>query len=284
MCLHMNVIRYFFFLFWLFTLFQPMALAHHPSASSNSGSRTLYYQGNQAQPGSRAYLSFDFQHEDNSIGQLFTFSLGGEWALSKKISLLGQMPLNYLAHNSLSNEWGLGDISLGGKVSFLASKAILFSTLQIFLPTGDQDKGFSRNGIGNQFDLFGGLTLRDWVLYLNPGINFGWSSPRDPVFSAALGLESPPILDKRINFGLSLNSHTYLDSDTFTAGSSKVSLNPQFNWTFDKKRKWTLTQSIHISIVDQLSLKPGLTLNNTSLSLLNDTLWGLTTTLNYNFN
>ncbi|EKD42481.1 MAG: hypothetical protein ACD_73C00140G0003 [uncultured bacterium] len=280
----MNVIHLFFSLLCFLTLFSPLALAHHPVASANSGSRTLYYQGNQAQPSSRAYFSFDFQHEDNAIGQLLTFNLGGEWALSKKISLLGLIPLNYLAHNARNNEWGLGDISFGGKVSFLADKTILFSSLQIFLPTGDQGKGFGRKGIGNQFDLFGGITLHDWVLYLNPGINFGWSSPRDPVFSAVLGLESPHILDEKINFGLSLSSNTYLDSATFTAGSSKVSLNPQINWSFDKKRKWTLTQSLHVSIIDQLSLKPAVTLNNTSLSLLNDTLWGLTTTLNYNFN
>lgn len=259
------------------------ALAHHPGHGGSSGTRSVFYQGRQTKPQSLVYFSGDFQYEDNSVGELTTFALGGEWAINKKISLLGQLPFSYLSHNFTSNTLGLGDISLGGKYAFSTNKPLLFATLNLELPTGNDSKGLGQGDIASQVGFFIGVPLAQWTLFFNPSTHFAWSATSEPTLNLVSGFLSPDFFQEKINFGFSVIGQIYLDSDTFSSGSSKWSLEPQINWILDSQKKITLSQSVRLTFIDDYTLKNGVNLTATSHSLLNDVLWGLTTTLSYSF-
>ncbi len=263
-----------FFLF-LFLFSNTAKVAAHHSGHSSSGTRIFFYQGTQTKPTSSIYGIYDFSKIDQSIGQIYTWTLGGEWAIHQKISLLGQIPISFLDHHFKKNTASLGDLSLGGKLLVLDRERFFsfVSTLWSF-PTGDEQEGLSRKSISQQLTAFAGLKHSDWTFFFTPSISLGYNSPHEPLVNLGLGVNTPKIKE-RLYFALATNTKIFSASNVFDNGSWKLFLEPQINWTVDRNEKLTLSLSGNIALVDQLSRKSGTTLSPTSNALLNDVGWGL---------
>lgn len=261
------------------------AHAHHPGhgAAASAGSRSILYNGNRTTPSSRLFLSYDLAYLDNSLGQLHTWMLSGEWAVHRRFSLLGIVPILYLDHNFRANATGIGDIAVGSKVLVLDNERVfIFLSTAFSFPTGDESNGLGRGSVGQQIDAFAGLRLGNWTLFLSPGVNFAYESPHEPMIIIAVGVNTPRVAEK-IYFDLTANTQVFVTSDVFDNGSWKLYLNPQINWIVDKGERLTLNLTGRFSVVDKLSRKAGVTLTNTNNALLNDVLWGLTVGCNYSF-
>jgi hypothetical protein len=282
------MLKWHFFLFLAFFCSAAnLGLAHHPSVTSSvsSGSRMAsYYRGQQTKPVSHAFLNYDFSEIDNSVGQLHTMNLGGEWALAKRWGVTGTLPVSCLVENFDTNSVGLGDATVGGRFLVLDDKKLLFSVSSLLiLPTGDDVTGLGSGSFGQQVSLFSGLYFSDWLVFVSPYASFIYGTPHEPQTGISVGISSPRFFKSKMYASVSLSSLVYLASDVFNQGSWKVFVEPQLNWIVDQKSRVTLSLSGRVAFLDELSRKPTVTLSQTSNALLNDVLWGMTTSMNYNF-
>lgn len=279
--------RGFFIFLVFFSFWTEVSHAHHPSSTSSasSGSRgAYYYRGQQTKPVSHAFLNYDFSEIDNAVGQMHTMSLGGEWALAKRWGITGVLPVSCLVENFDANSVGLGDATVGGRFLVLDDKKVSLSLASsLIFPTGDDVTGLGGGGFGQQLSAFGGIHFSDWTVFLSPYASFVYGTPHEPQTGISLGTSSPRFFKNKMYASVSVSSLIYITSDVFENGSWKVFLEPQLNWVVDQKSRVTLGLSGRIAVVDELSRKSSVTLNQTSNALLNDVLWGVTTSMNYNF-
>ncbi|MBX7149117.1 hypothetical protein K1X76_08515 [bacterium] len=265
-----------------FAFFPTLTWAHHPGHGS-SGARLTQYQGLKTKPASRAFFSYDLAVLDASIGEVHSFTVGGEWAFHKRFSALIGIPITTIRHDFAANQTGLGDIAVGGR--FLIhdnEKTFSFASLAFEIPTGDENDGLGRGSLGTRIDLLGGLNLGEWSIFVSPGINFGWDSPHEPVINVTGGTSTPRFLEK-IYFSLAFSNQIFAASDVFKNGSFKTYLEPQINWVVDKNEKLTLSVLTRVSIMDELERKSTVTLTSTSNSLLNDIKWSVGLGASYQF-
>lgn len=244
----------------------------------------MFFQSNKTKPSSRISFIYDFALLDDSIGQIHNTILNGEWAVHKRFSLLVNAPMTFLNHNYRSNALGFGDIALGGKfLIFDESNFFLFTSAWLSLPTGDAKSGLGRNGVGQQFEVFAGTRISRWTVFLSPSTSFSYPSPHSPQLNILTGASSPTFLKDRLYFTLSLITPVYLEDGALESGSWKLYAEPQINWIIDSKKHFTLSLAMRVAIIDQLKRKSGITLTNTSNTLLGDSLMGITTGLHYSF-
>lgn len=261
------------------------AQAHHTGGNSSSfnGVSHLMHRGVQRELKSRFYFQNDFSQLDNGVGQINTTTFAGEWAISNKFSLSFDLPFTYIATNFSSNDYGFGDISLGGVYSVFSNDDFFLQTsLNLTFPTGNENNGIGKGNAGSQAGIIAGYTYHEWLFYTSPQLSFEYTSPNDPMLISLAGARSPRFF-KRMNASLSLLNQVYIRSDVFRNGSWKMYLCPELNISLGESEKLSLGLSGKIATIDQLSLKPTTIISNTNNSLFSDIKWGITSTLNYDF-
>lgn len=287
-CIQSAVLKRDFFLnLGFFCFLAGLSQAHHTSSTNVTtlGSRMAnYYRGQQTKPVSHVFLNYDFLEIDNAVGQLHTMSLGGEWAVAKRWGFTGYLPVSYLVENFDTNSVGLGDASLGGRFLVLNNERFLVSLASsLMLPTGNHVTGLGSSSFGQQISAFGGIYFSDWTFFLSSYASFIYGTPHEPQTEFSLGTSSPRVFKNKMYASVSVSSLVYVASDVFNDGSWKIFLEPQINWIVDSKNRATLSLSGRVSVLDELSRKSSVVLNQTSNALLNDVLWGVTTSMNYSF-
>jgi hypothetical protein len=261
-------------------------LAHHTGSHSvaGSGPRVSVYQGSQTKPASRAFFTLDASQLDDSVGQVYTSTLGGEYSINKRFSVLGLIPLTHIAHNFRPSQTGIGDVSVQGKFLLWENeKTISYVSSLWSLPTGDEDQGLGRGAVGQQVDGLIGLHLKKWTVFGYGGINFGYESESEPILLASVGVATPAVIHERVYGAFNLSSQIFLDADVFASGSSKVFAEPQINVILDPHEHWLMTLAGRVSMIDELTRKPGVSIASTDNALLNDILFGGSFSLNYQF-
>lgn len=262
------------------------ALAHHPAGSSSShrpDTRVLL-SGLDNKPDTQVYSGFRFNHLDESVGQIYTVFLGGEYAFNNKLSVQAEMPFQRLDHSFRADETGLGDISLGGKYVFLARESWCLAAHSSWtFPSGDESSGLGRGAVGQQAGFSFVKEAASLSFLAGFSAAWGYESSSEPTVSGTVGLMSKRFFRENATAGIFLTNETYIQSDVFTHGSGKIYLGPQLSVYLGERDQWTLSLGVEISMFDYLSRKSGVTLTNTSFALLSDTLVSVSTGLNYTF-
>jgi len=98
-------------------------------------------------PENEARLSFEFDRlADGGTG--YTLEGTGEVALSRWFSIEASAPITFLDNDASSDEFGLGNTTIGVKFASFAfenSGILLAAGLEVGLPTGDDAKGIGSN-------------------------------------------------------------------------------------------------------------------------------------------
>lgn len=263
--------------------------AHHPGhgSSVSSGVRSLagVLSGNGlTKPVSQVYASFELAQQDESLGQIYTYQLGGEYALSQRLSLGGMIPFRYIDSNFRSARGNIGDVEVSGKYLLLESRDLYFYLNSAWtFPTGNENQGLGRGAVSQSIDGFLAYNLKEWTLFAGTGLAFGYESNWDPQWQMIVGASSPKVLAKRIKFSLSLLNSLFLKSDVFQNGSGKLFVQPQIHVDIDKKGRLVATVGGRVSLFDYLSKKSGVTLTNSDNALLSDIKYAGNLGLNYYF-
>lgn len=262
------------------------AAAHHTSssASSHRPDTKVLLSGLDNKPDTQVYSGFRFNHLDESVGQIYTVFLGGEYAFNTQLSVQMEIPFLRLEHNFRADETGIGDISLGGKYVFLAQKSWCLALHSLWaFPSGDESSGLGRGAVGQQTGVSFVKEFASFSWLAGLSATWGYESSAEPVLSGTVGLTSPGFFNDNVVAGIFVSNESYLKSDVFTSGSGKVYLGPQFYVYLGSRDQWTLSLGVEISMFDYLERKVGVTLTNTSFALLSDTLVSVTLGLNYSF-
>jgi hypothetical protein len=283
--------KQFSWMFLMFCLITVMLLcdesfAHHPTGASSSHrpDTKVLLSGLDNKPDSQVYSGFRLNHLDESVGQIYTAFLGGEYAFSNKLSVQLEIPFLRLNHNFRADETGIGDISLGGKYVFHAKKSwcLAFHSFWTF-PSGDESSGLGRGAVGQQagVSLTKEMASVSWLAGLSA--TWGYESSSEPTLSAIVGLLSPRFFEDNVVAGIFVSNESFLKSDVFTNGSGKVYFGPQLYVYLGQNDQWTVSLGAEISMFDYLERKAGVALTNTSFALLSDVLASVTFGLNYSF-
>lgn len=262
------------------------AVAHHTSSSSTSHrpDTKVLLSGLDNKPDTNVYSGFRFNHLDESVGQIYTAFLGGEYAFNNKLSVQLEMPFLRLNHNFRADETGIGDISLGGKYVFHAKKSWCLALHSLWtFPSGDESSGLGRGAVGQQVGVSFVKELEAFNLLAGLSGAWGYESSAEPVLSGTVGLTSPRFFEDHAVVGVFLSNESFIQSDVFTNGSGKIYLGPQLYIYLGQHQQWTLSLGVEISVFDYLERKSGVAVTNTSFALLSDTLVSATLGLNYSF-
>jgi hypothetical protein len=244
------------------------AFAHHPSHVSSSGNTMSFNNGEVSKPRSEAYLSSELSHLDDSVGQLYTFNVGGEYAFNTRLSAGANLALLHVAHNFRPTQTGIGDIYINAKYLFWQSeKSFAYVATALGLPTGSSSDGLGRGALSQQTSLSFATMYKEWLFYTLMALDLGYESDPTPLLVNTLGIVSPTFL-KRLKAALVFTNQAYLASDVFTDGSGKLFIEPQLFINLTKQ--WLLTVSGRMSAYDYLQRSTATTLTNTDNALLGD--------------
>lgn len=262
------------------------AVAHHTSsnASSHRPDTKVLLSGLDNKPDTQVYSGFRLNHLDESVGQIYTVFLGGEYAFNTQLSVQMEIPFLRLDHNFRADETDIGDISLGGKYVFHAQKSWCLALHSLWtFPSGDDSSGLGRGAVGQQAGISFVKELTSFSLLAGLSAAWGYESSAEPILSGTVGLTSPRFFNDNVVVGIFVGSESYLKSDVFRSGSGKVYFGPQLYVYLGPRDQWTLSLGVEISMFDYLERKSGVALTNTSFALLSDTLVSATLGLNYSF-
>lgn len=257
--------------------------AHHVSAGP-SGNRIALAPGMDAKPLSRAYSFYDVARLDEGVGESHVMTIGGEYSFTKRVSAGMALPFSIINHRFRAQAVGVGDVSVMGKaLLWEGAKTFAFVTTSLSLPTGASSEALGRGALGQESSFFLGLERGRWSLHGLLGISFGYEAESEPILLPSFGVSAPRFLNDRMEIGLDLSAQMMLASDVLNAGSAKLFLQPRVSVTLDGNRRWIAGLSSRVSVLDTFTRKPGVTIANTSLILLNDVLYGVTAGVDFNF-
>lgn len=264
-------------------LFSAQVRAHHTTGSNTGGGgqRNLLMPGGDGRPAHRFGITQDFSVIDNSVGELWTFTPFGEFALSKRFALSLALPVSHLRRDTGPDAWGIGDISLGGNYLLLDKKISLTLFTGIAIPTGNEYNGLGRGAFSQESAIGMGTNLGKWRIAITSGINFGYESDAEPLALIRAVLISPGFAANKLQAALSVNGIIFLASDTFSGGSAKIFVEPQLIWSLNKNLK--LNAGGRIAVADTLATRSGVNLTQLSNSLISDVRFGAVIGFQYTF-
>ena len=262
-----------------------MAFGHHPTASSvSSGMKTGSFFFDKNKPKTHVYSLYQFVHLVNSIGDIHSFVLGGEYALSSRFSLGATLSVHAIDHDFRQNNTSFGDITT--RITYLLwekAKTHSFLSSEWSLPTGDEIHGLGRNSVGQKLAYFLGYQQQEWLFFIQPAVDVTYSQDVEPILLVSLGASSPQFFGERVTARLSFSSQTFFASRDFDSGSTKIFIEPQFLVALDQKHQWILSVGSSIGVFDSLSAKNSQKFSPTDNALLNDIQWSGQVGLNFNF-
>ncbi len=263
------------------------AAAHHTShrALTRRGAFNPFVQGSQG-PNKRISFKFDWSHLDNGAGDVYTETIEGEYAFVDRFSLLAWVPLTTLDMNFRPNKTGLGDVGFGAKGQIGAGEPHAVTLGNDFtFPTGNRDAGTGVGAVTTspyvayQFisDVVQAFAGMGTVLELD-------SNPEPALLLPMVGLAFRlPDKEVPVAFFVNLRGQILLADETFEPGSSKVYVVPGMTVYPYAGQRLSIALFGTFSIIDTLSVKDSLSLDNDSLALTEDVFAGASLQINYSF-
>lgn len=200
--------------------------AHH-GGGGGSQSLSVTQAARLTEPQTQFYLTFEMDFLDNSLGEVYSYGVVGEYAFSKRFSLAANLPFESIRMDLLPHSDQLGDMRFLAKgVVWVSSSKLsgLNLGLEMSLPTGNDTLG---RGAG--------------VVTLSPYLSFITKSKYVEIFAygayyAELARQTNPTLNFELAFRFPLLKKTspslsfvtatrgwfVFNSDTFETGSLKV--------------------------------------------------------------
>lgn len=262
--------------------------AHHAPTHNVSLSHTQIYNPfviGQGVPRRNLSYTFEWTHLDNGAGDLYFHEITDEYPVTERLSLTLGIPVmtNDLTFRGLDTN--IGDVATGIKWLLLAApNDALIVGARLSYPTGSRSDGTGLGVVAASPYVTYWHSFEQLTLFASAGNNTSFSSDPEPMVDTSAGLaysfarESATIV-----LSLSVQTSLLLADETFAQGSYKMFAVPGFTLYPTEEQDIGITLAGRFSIVDQLSVKNGVVLQNSSLALAQDAFAGASLTFNYAF-
>ncbi len=250
----------------------PAAWAHHGGGGGTvfSGGQTALDRINP--PSTNVNFDFEFNSLDNNVGHTLLYQVRGEYAFLQRFSIGALIPVWTADNAFLPDNTRLGDVGLLFKAQILQSKRLginWLGGLNTIFPTGNDDINLGAGA----FTMAPYMTvLKDWNrigLFLSLGSAFELADAINPTLNYEVGVIGK-ILTGRIPLALILSYQgvSFLESDTFTTGSTKGYLQPGIEVGLGEH--WSITLLGRITLLDTLKLKTNIPFTDFATGLFSD--------------
>lgn len=262
------------------------AMAHHVSGHGGGGSSFYNPFSTQSRP-PRTFLSFTFNVDalDDGLGEVLRYQLSGEYAVHRRFSVGMRLPFLSIREKFLPRSDGIGDVALSFKgLLWSQPKSRMNLTLGggFSFPTGNETKGLGAGDvlISPYLNYTAGLGPVDF--YTTLGTSVAAADQASPTFDYQVGANIPVLKGKiPLHLFVAFQGSTSIRDDVFTSGSTKAYITPGL--ILYLRDDLITTFGARVSVLDTLSVKPGVALAKTSTSLLSDVLAGFNFNIDYFF-
>lgn len=275
-----------FFVLCLLVGFVRAADAHHVTAHGGAAGGSFNpYAGQSRRPESYADLTFGVDRLDGGLGYVLTYQVAAEYAPWRRLSFGVRVPFLSIREKFLPATDGIGDVALSIKglvAEWPLRKLFLQAGTEIAFPTGDLDKGTGSGDVVFSPYLTLSKSSRWATLLISAGSTMAAADPVRPSADYALSAIVPITKGELpVDFSLSFQGSTAVQSGIFTGGSTKAYLRPSF--VFHLSQKLLATLGGKFSVLDTLELQPGIALSRQSTAPLSDVQAGFLFNMNYSF-
>lgn len=262
-----------------------LGLAHHTTSSGGANQNRLNYSFvRNAKPTHRVYGFYDLSFVDNDLAEIHYFTLGGEWAVNDRFSVGGNIPVIIIDHSQVNDSYGFGDLGLAANYLFFENLGFfgVLSTNFTF-PTGNSNNGTGSGEYTQSVSVILSYKILKWQIYANLGMQYYFSGNMEPVLQYTLGAITPSLLKDNLEFGLAITGSSYLNSNTFETGSTKLFIVPSLTYYPLSNQKLSFVLNGQISILDDLTLISPSTVSLTDYLVLTDKSYSLQFGVNLTF-
>ncbi len=262
------------------------AEAHHVVGHGGGvGGSFNPYAGQSRRPTSYADFTFGMDRLDGGLGYVLTYQVAGEYAPLRRLSLGVRVPFLSIREKFLPKTDGIGDVAVSVKgllAEWPLQKLFLQAGTEVSFPTGSLDKGTGSGDVVFSPYLTLSKRFRPVTLLLTAGSTLAASDPVRPSADyAATAIIPVTEGNLPVDFFLSFQGSTAVQSGIFTGGSTKAYLRPAF--VFHLSSKLLATLSGKFSVLDTLEIQPGISLARQSTAPLSDVQAGFLFNMNYSF-
>ncbi len=260
---------------------------HHTSGGGGGGLEFMDPMAAVLRP-PRTTLSYSLTVDslDEGRGTVLQNIFSAEYAVIPRFSLGLRVPFMSIRQSSRPPADGIGDIALLMKGRLWQGRSPRNSlTLGqgISFPTGDATNSLGEGNVEFFPFLNGTAGLGPIDLIAAFGGTLPATSDPDTDLVYSLGIQIPVSRGTLpVNFLVSFQGITFLQSDVFAGGSSKAWVVPAF--VFFVRKNLPMSIAGKFSVLDTLGLRQGVVLNPTSTDLLSDVRFGVNFNMNYFFN
>ncbi len=253
--------------------------ANHNASHSGPGTHScIVHQTGQILPKSKFYTSYDLGQLDNGGGRTHGLVLGGELALGSSWGLGAFVPTYMYERQGQNEQFGVGDVGVTAKYKLWDHQTFSQISGVFNLPSGDDNKGMGRGTISQQLDYLLGIKLGPASLFSSVGVAHHFSQDSDPILLTSIGVNFPQLLDL-LFISVAVSGQTFLSSDYFNDGSTKIFLEPQIFLPLDAYNKWYLGFVSRLGVYDTLERESLASIKQDRNELLSDVLFSGTVTL-----
>lgn len=262
------------------------AEAHHVTVHGGTGSGSFNpISGQSRRPASAVDFSFGVDRLDGGLGYVLTYQLAVEYAVLRRLSLGLRVPFLSIRERFLPATDGIGDVAVSAKgliAEWAAQKTFLQAGMEVSFPTGDSGKGTGSGDVVFSPTLTLSKGFRPITFLLTAGTTFAAADPVRPSADYAASAVVP-LTQKElpVDFFLSFQGSTAVQSGVFNGGSTKAYLRPGF--VFHMSPKILATLAGKFSVLDTLTLRRGIALSRQSTAPLSDVQAGFLFNMNYSF-